>query len=815
MEHKKKALPFLWAFLISIVVTLLIAILNHVVLKDNPLLLQLAILASLFAVCLTGILTRSKLKGLANIFVAPVAWGPSLAGIDSPWGLFTNLESLVNDLLSVLKRTSPGEDISEIESYVAYIKYVDLIIILFLALFFGFFCSMISTGFFHKDGSFATITIFSKLFALIMLLILIPVPIAYHGVAKTGESVVALAAGALVVSDAAGEMGEANVDNIDKITKDFEEAQDFFDISRKAFDHVQANFLFMIIMNQLGTTEIQDGVPITDYVDIADSMLNGIYYLAGAAPNLYGGIASLMDGMNDSFAGMEMETGGSSATMTSQSVDSVAQNSGMNPVLFAQGIALLQQAMSNFTAAETDLAKAWNEVEKIFRTTAFQKMTEGGEEETADTLRALESIEDLLTFHIATQMGNGTIYFLKATFAVLSAVEDLGNNRFIDARNHLVHASANFSVASSVFGHVLDDFPPELADSELTQPIWGGVMALTNMTTLITHFTNAAINGTDGIIAVNNTANIMANMNLTEALENPDLEDWDNAGNNLGWATANLTAAGVNIGNAAETSADISEENYGDALNDPMHDFATELVKQLGADNTTGFWGNVTDFGYMLRALTNTYNSMKDYTLGFNYFDQALVEFQGNTPGNTTGYYANLTLSSYRLGLSKENASDGVLIFEDFFPEMASPGKDNIHMDTNTEDMVANASKQIHTASSLSKLLVDAIAADDGNATSILGSMNGNVSLVVLAQGFLNAMFGGNSSGGLAVSMSGSSLDLREERHQTSSKENSKTTINPKLLELKRQLEASKAIFVPFFLGLATFAIFARLKRKR
>ncbi|MHA2233025.1 MAG: hypothetical protein ACXAB4_11075, partial [Candidatus Hodarchaeales archaeon] len=236
MEQKKKALPFLWAFIISIVVTLLIAILNHVALKDNPLLLQAAILASLFAVCLTGILTRSKLKGLANIFVAPVAWGPGLAGIDSPWGLFTNLESLVNDLISVLERT--GNDTSGYEDYVAYIKYVDLGIILFLALFFGFFCSMIATGFFHKDGSFATITIFSKLFALIMLLILIPIPIAYHGVAKTGESVVALAAGALVVSDAAGEMGDANVANIDQVTKDFEEAQGYFDTSRKAFDHV-------------------------------------------------------------------------------------------------------------------------------------------------------------------------------------------------------------------------------------------------------------------------------------------------------------------------------------------------------------------------------------------------------------------------------------------------------------------------------------------------------------------------------------------------------------------------------------------------
>ncbi|MFX0113702.1 MAG: hypothetical protein ACFFB3_04075 [Candidatus Hodarchaeota archaeon] len=812
MEDTKKRLPLLWALGISVVAVLAINVLYFLFLKNDGTLTQIAIIASLFAVCLPGILTRSKLKAAANVLVAPLAWLPALFGIDSPWGLATNLRALVNDLLDEMLRPNldfTKSDIDEIKPYTDYMILFDLILILFLALVFGFFCAMVATGFFHKDGSFAQITIISKPLALLMLLILLPIPIAYHGVMKTGESVVSLAAGAMVVADTAAYMENASTETIPEVTEGFEDAQGYFDISRKAFAQAQKNFLFMIIMNQIGTYEVQEGVPVEEYIDIADAMLNGLYYFTGASPSLYGGIASLMDGLNYTFDGMGMETA-SSATMTSQSVGSVSQSSSLDPYTFAQGIAYLRQSIGNFTFAEEDLKKAWAEVESIFETNAFQQLVEGDDEETADTLRALKAIDKLFDRHIASNMANGTIYFVQAAFAVMSAIEDLGNNQFISARNHLVHASGNFTIATDVFNEVLTDFPAALAESEITQPIWGGVKALANMTTLIVHFTNAAINGTDGIIAVNNTAQILANMNITAALENPDLQDFFDAGANLDWASANITGASFNIGLASQTSADIKTEDYGEALDTPMTDFATELEIQLGIDNTTGFWGNVTDFGHMLRALSHTLYAMQDYTRGFNYFDQAFVEFQGS--GNTTEYFANLTFSSYWLGLSRENASDGVLVFADFgFPiETAYPGKANMHMDPGTEDTVENANRDIHAAASLSKAFVDWAAADNGTAADFYGNategVNGTVSLVAIAQVFLSQVFGGGGGGAALKASLTTVIPHREVISQYIS--------NPSVKGLKKQLNSAETLFVPFFLGIAFLAILARIRRK-
>ncbi|MFW9914995.1 MAG: hypothetical protein ACFFGZ_05230 [Candidatus Thorarchaeota archaeon] len=809
IEQKKKAVPFLWAFIIAVVVTLIIDVAYHFFLKDNPALAQIAILAAVFSVCLPGILTRSKLQALGNVFVAPIAWAPQLVGIDTPWGLFTNLRELINELLDIMER--PGIDVSQseidnIRTYVDYVMFVDLVLILFMALVFGFFCAMIATGFFHKDGSFATITIISKPIALIFVLILLPVPIAYHGVAKVGESTVALAAGALVVAEKAEEMGKASVTNIDDVATAFDEAQEYFDISRKAFDHAKGNFLFMIIMNQVGSYEVQEGVPIEDYIDIADAMLNALFFMTGAAPNLYGGVASLLDGMNQTFDGMGMESGVGRATMTSQSAQTVSQSSKLNPYTFAAGIDLLENAISNFSAADPDLQKAFAEVEKIFDTNAFQQMAEG-DEDTANTLRALEALDTLVPS--AVKMGNGTIYFVQATFAVLSAVEGLGNNQFQGARGHLVQASANFSIAASIFGEVLETLDPALAESELTNPIWGGIKALSNMTTLITHFTNAAINGTDTITAVNATAKTLAHMNISKALESPDdaqiVRDWTYSGNNIDWAAANLTDAGINIGLASETAAAINATDYG-SLTDSMHNFATELTNQLGTDVNSGFWGNVTDFGHMMRAVNHTHNAMYAYTRGFNEFKLGLNETAGSLAFNQS-----MDNSIYWFGLSMENASDGVLVFSDFLLETGFPLKENMHIEVKTEDMVENANKDIWNASTNSQTLAAFAKTNSSLVAWIQEQMEGNVSLVQIAQTFLAQIFGGTNS---SLSTSQIALHLSEGALGGGSSLNFKTATTLKLTELKGQLENYERVFIPFFLGIAIIAVFGRIKRK-
>ncbi len=816
-DEYQKGLPFLISFIISIAVTLaLVLIYSFGGLHEDPFLTQVFIILVLFSVCLTGILTRSKLKGLANIFVAPFAVLPAVVGINSPWGLATELKILGDDFVGWMEAhvNDPNfeiaqSDIDSIKPFVGYLVLIDLVLIIFMALVFGFFCSMIATGFFRKDGSFAPITIISKPLAIIFILMLLPVGIAYHGGMKVGETVMSVGMGVLVLADVADEMGDADPDSISIVTKAFEEAQEYFDQGRLAFDHAQNNFFFQLLLDYYGETATGigsgDGVTIDEFVDLADNLLEALYYMAGASPGLYGGMANFVEGMNDSFYAMGMEEVGGAASQSAQSSERLHSISDLDPVTFAQGIGLLTTAISYFDNSTDDFLNLIEVEQKLVQSSGYEKLTEGGDE-TADALEALEAAE--IVIPKAIDMANGTIWFLKATFGLLLAVEDLGDNDFLIARQHLGWASYNFTIADQIFKATLSGLNESspIAQSELTNPVYGGLLALTNMTTLITHFTHAAVNGTDTLLSVNMTTSLLAGIDLNATLSDPTNQQfWADGADYINWAAVNMSGSLPLFKGAADFIDDAANQadamvamDYGE-IDESMDEFTGELVGQLGTNKEEGFRKNVTDFGIVMESVNYTYYSLWSFANGFDRYRNATAQW--NVSGTWTNdsstwsdsYKGNMSLASHWFTLSYENATIG----QDKIDKVA------LKMDPGTEDALYDTNNDVKLAAIICQGLTEGASNGSLLAVEILNQMDAQFSNVETAQGLLDGAFG--TSGGLQAY----STKIRPESKNANSE---LSFIIDKDVE---NIAGSSSVSFPFFFAIALFATAFYIRRKR
>ncbi|MHA2497794.1 MAG: hypothetical protein ACXAEI_20180, partial [Candidatus Hodarchaeales archaeon] len=641
----------------------------------DPFFYQLELILLLFTVSLTGILTRSKLKSLANVAVAFFAWTMTLLDSRMPWAYGKRVGELGKDFVNVMGRLSgkPGLNVSKgdldlLELFFDLAIIFDLIIIVLLALIFGFFCTVIATGFYNKQGDFARITIVTKPLALLFVLLILPLPIAYHGVGKIAESSLALATGAGLLANEANEIeeaGEATIENITAITAVFEEAQEYFDISRKAFDEAEENFLFPVILDLLGGQEIQSDVTLSEIVEIVDPMLAALYYLGGAGPSLYGGVAYLMEGLVDALRAMGMNIGLGRAIMQKMSGQSPnnLQSSKLNTTAFDAGVAYLEDAISYFDAASDDVLKAYSYAESIFGTTAYQKLTVNADDYTADALKALELIDRVVP--LAISMSNSTIFFVMTTYSLLLAIEDLQENSFEIARNHLDWATENGTETDSIISEALSTLDLNFKENELTNAFWGGIRALANMTRLTDFFINAAKYGTDTLVSVNQTLNILSKINLNASVNDPEVQgDWLASGTNINWAASNNSLSAEQVGTASQLASDMKSAHYGN-LNETMHDSASGLLEEIGENATRGFWGNLTDFGVLLKAANHTHLAFWSYAVGFAEYTEAGTLFNatddwGAYPDRWSQVYLDtMTNASYWFGLSNANASAG------------------------------------------------------------------------------------------------------------------------------------------------------------
>jgi hypothetical protein len=679
---------------------------------------------------------------MGSALAALFTWTMTLLDSRMPWALGKRVGELGMDFIVEMESLSSGSGVQLSDTDLSMLRFLfslgtifDLVFLVILALNFTFFCSVLATGFFHKDGSFAWITIFTKPLALIFVLILIPMPIAYHGVMKAGESSIALGTGAVLLAEQADEVeksGEANASKITQMTAVFKEAQEYFDISRKAFDDLQANYLYSTILTFLEDQEIQKDLTLGEFVDIAEPMVNALYFLAAAAPDLYGGVAYLMDGLEDTFEAMGMGNGLGLAAMKSQSFQSAAgmQALDLDPVAFTAGKEYLETALDFFAAASENVSTAFNHAEAIFEKTAYQKLTKNEDEYTADAFKALRLMDDLIPLSI--DMSNGTIYFVMTAYSILSAIEKLQQNEFDLAKNQLLLATENYTTTNSIIGSALAILDPDFEDNELTSAFWGGVRALANMTMLSDYFINATSHGTDTLAAVNQTLDILSRIDLNAtASDSQTQQDWQNSGININWAGNN--------------ASDMISDDYGN-LNESMHDSAQQLLEQIGEDNQTGFWGNVTDFADLITVANYTHQGFYSFAVGFAEYTNATLLF--NATGNwsdystwSQGYIDKMTNASTWFAHSSTNASAGETIIANI-----------TNIDEATRLTLESSLQTLHTEALICQGLTESAANGTATAIAILNPMNQALTNVETAQGELANTFTA-SDGAQAISL--------------------------------------------------------------
>ncbi|MHA2501130.1 MAG: hypothetical protein ACXAEL_16295, partial [Candidatus Hodarchaeales archaeon] len=115
-EYQKRELGIIPAFSISFLISAGIILVFHLTkLAFDPFFYQLELILLLFTVSLTGILTRSKLKSLANVAVAFFAWTMTLLDSRMPWAYGKRVGELGKDFVNVMGRLSgnPGLNVSK------------------------------------------------------------------------------------------------------------------------------------------------------------------------------------------------------------------------------------------------------------------------------------------------------------------------------------------------------------------------------------------------------------------------------------------------------------------------------------------------------------------------------------------------------------------------------------------------------------------------------------------------------------------------------------------------------------------------------
>ncbi|MFX1513532.1 MAG: hypothetical protein ACFFCQ_13185, partial [Promethearchaeota archaeon] len=179
----KKRLPLIQAFPLSIFISVfLIIIFDLAGAKEARPLEQIEIILVTITICLTGILTRSKLQSLLNILVIPIVYFiPSYLGFHNPYEHFGTLgKEKVPILLEAIDTyfSEAKIDTDAITGYTDLGYVLDLIILFLIVLFLGIFSVILTTGYKNDDGEISKLSVIGKPIALFFVFILILAPVA-------------------------------------------------------------------------------------------------------------------------------------------------------------------------------------------------------------------------------------------------------------------------------------------------------------------------------------------------------------------------------------------------------------------------------------------------------------------------------------------------------------------------------------------------------------------------------------------------------------------------------------------------------------
>lgn len=632
-----RALPLWQAFLAAIFVPVIIAIVFGILgSRTNALLMQFELILVVIAFCLSGILTRSKLRGFLSIFAAPLSWfllflidTLTASWIKNPYGILTGL---AGPLTAIVKSGIMGDAVQPelIETITQIAIILDLIIVEILAFFLGFLLAALATGLWKKNGELSIFSIVMKPFAAIFtILIIILVPFTYHGIGNFADGGISMGAGFSEFlgffgeefgGGAGAQVGDTGIDLndpavVENLTKAAENAEYWFRRSSVAFGQVQGNFLVRAIINAMfpeGTS--YEGInmrEITKVLDIADVFAD----VSGGLPYLLAGYQNLANGFNRTFSvfGGSSIGGGSGSTIEAKIIDYDPE--------FSIGLSYLDAAWDNFSDAEDYVDDALETAQGIV------------DEVITDETGQFGQISDIIDeaqsgYGVIIEVARGGIPFLNASYKTILAVDELGQTNFPNANNWMAGAATDLASANSTLQAI--DTSGLNPDSQL--PFYGTTEILKDMTSLLTYFSIAAANGTSCYLAID------AGLQALDALDFEGggvfSKGFGDISSNISLASTLFDSADINMNAATSLSSSLSDKSYGAIIDGSLKPMLNDFSNMISQ-----FSSNITEIGFQLKALEHTLFAIESFTDGVALFNQTWNWARTkNAPNDNSGF---------------------------------------------------------------------------------------------------------------------------------------------------------------------------------
>ncbi|MHA2305465.1 MAG: hypothetical protein ACXACU_08735 [Candidatus Hodarchaeales archaeon] len=638
-----KALPLWQGFLAAIIAPILLGFLFAILgAQHDPFILQLEMILVSIAFCLTGILTRSKLKGLLTIFAAPIAWIPMFL-LDTltsgwyvnPYGLIAEIAGPISAILDNTGMLGP-----EFAQYASYIQLlliiVDLLILeIFIALFLGFFLSTLATGIWTKKGTLSILSIITKpIAAIFVILILVTVPFVYHGITTFADGGISLAAGAtefmgIFGYDLGGGTGAqdglgidlSDPDVIENLTRAAERAEKWFRRSSIKFGHVQGNFYVSIIKGFL--PEEYQGINLQEITSVL-SISGVLASISSEIPDLLLGFNSLVAGFDRTFGVLSTtDLGGGFGGGLGSSANAISAT--YNPE-FNIGLDNISTAIDHFNNSKEGVSEALEEAKGIVEALIV--------DETGELAQAFGMVDEVeIGYGLILEIARGAIDFLNATYKTTLAIEDLGDSAFINSTNWLKSASGDLEDANTT----LDAIDTTGLNPDSFLPFYGIVEILKDMTNLLTYFSYAATNGTECYSKMEDVLGSIDALNFNGSDLATISTGLDALSTDVTEASTLFSAASDYIEVATSLSGIYATKTYGDMIDTTLKPILTDFSSMLAT-----FSNNITQMNDLVEALEYTVISISSFTSGFSLFNSTFTEHYEANPADFNGFFTDL-----------------------------------------------------------------------------------------------------------------------------------------------------------------------------
>ena len=648
----KKYVPMQYALPIAYLVPTLLILLLSPITYTNALLFQIEYIFIALFYGLLGILTRSKLRSFLNIIPAVLSYMTVqfvVQGllqlkppINDPYAGFNIASKPIADMIATF---SPGN-----QSVAGYLFIIDLIIIFLIAEIGGFFTAMMSTGFWNPKGQFSVIAVIAKVIAIpFVLIFIIVLPIALHGVNSTFDGIMYVGAGASELTQGFGitSGGQAaqsgftiNDVNISLLRDHSQKAAQYFSFANDKFSQLQGNFILQFVLNAIASSnpQLEGFQNVTKVLDLIGSVSEVSYVL----PELFLGFKDLTDGFN-------------------KTMPYIGSNSDTYNPNFKVGL-------KSFTYAFGNLTLAWEK-------TNNKTNAKHGLKEAIDYARSLEDVPQLANYVNINKFINATdsaitgllsmnqafIQFLNGTYKITIGMKNLAENK-LNSTNYWIDLAINDFILSNA---TLSNIPtPPMVNFEFYPngdggksqiqsvpiPIAGFVNIAKDLNNLLIRFAYAGLDSIDMLLAMDDTLTSIGSLQWNNTVSSANSAYWESLSNGLLSVNDSYNNGLRNITEAGNLANEYKNKSYGSML-DPIfvtgkNSFFSQLATQVFR-----LQSNFTDYGYLLQAFTTTTLAYQHFSYGSDLFNNWLTTYQGNgnTTNSATDNYGNQSLANFTL----------------------------------------------------------------------------------------------------------------------------------------------------------------------